>query len=533
MTRGIESLSAGAVGRSSFIVGAGIGGAQVIGIVRELYLASNVGLSGELDALLVAIGLTTLAAGLITSGASGALVPFYLEARSIHGSDDARRLSGTVIAWLAFAGLVISMAIAVFAPILIAVSGPGLGPEGHERATLYLRLLTPVMFVTVITTMMRVVCQAEEKFGLIAIANVTGPAATLATMLILWQALNLDALVVGSIVGSIATLAVLVVATAQAAAVPIPRLRNDPRLGAMLRHAGPVTVSGGILEFRGIADRAIATLLGPGAVSALRYAMVLIQPLTAIGPAWSSVIYPRLVHLTLGGPKGSLGAWAERTLRSVVAIFIPVAALTAAVAPVAVYFAYGRGAFTADDMTLTATTLAAYAPIIVTTMMLPVLVGSLNARRRGGMLLLGGALNVGLNVVLDVALGLWLGAPGIALATAIAEILVVTVFIRSMGRSIDPFDLRPFVRTLLLALLAIGPIALGIALLSWTGFGTPNTLGAFVTLGAFGIVGVLVYLIVASALGIPTAREVIEIGLGRLGRRRPVDPPSEPDQPLL
>lgn len=516
MTRGLDSLSPGAVGRSSVIVGAGVGGAQIVGIVRELYLAGNVGLSGELDALLISLGLTTLVSGLITGGASGALVPIYLQARVTNGMEDARRLSGTVIAWLAVAGLAISAAIALLAPVLVAVSGPGLGPAGHERAALYLRLLTPVMFVTVITTMMRVVCQAEEKFGLIAIATVTGPAVTLATMLALWQPLHLDGLVVGSILGSFATLVVLLVASARAAAMPIPRLRSDPRLVAMLRHAGPVTVSGGILEFRGIVDRAIATLLGPGSVSALRYALVLVQPLTAIGPAWSSVIYPRLVHLTLGGPEGSLAAWADRTLRSVVAIFMPVAVLTAAVAPVAVYFAYGRGAFTQEDMSLTAASLAAYAPIIVTMMMLPVLVGSLNARRQGGMLLLGGVLNVILNIVLDIVFAYWLGAPGIALATSVAEIFVVAVFIRSMGKSGDKIDLRPFVRTIRQAVLAIAPFAAVIAVLSWTGFGTVDTLSAALALAAAAVVGVGGYVLLGARLGISEARQILEFVVARL-----------------
>jgi putative peptidoglycan lipid II flippase len=520
VTVGRESLSPGAVGRSSLIVGAGVGGAQVVGIVRELYLAGHVGLSGDLDALLIALGLTTLAAGLITSGASGALVPIYLEARTTNGREDARRLSGAVIAWLGLAGLAISAAIALLAPVLVAVSGPGLGAEGHDRATFYLRLLTPVMFVTVITTMMRVVCQAEEKFGSIAIATVTGPATTLATMLVLWQSLGLQSLVVGSIAGSLATLAVLLVASGRADAVPIPRLRGDPRLGAMMRHAGPVTVSGGILEIRGIADRAIATLLGPGSVSALRYAMVLIQPLTQIGPAWSSVIYPRLVHLTLGAPKGSLAAWADRTLRSVVAIFVPIAALTAAVAPLAVFFAYGRGAFTTEDMSLTAATLAAYSPIIVTLMMLPILVGSLNARRQGGMLLIGGAVNVILNVVLDVVFAYWFGAPGIALATSVAEILVVALFIRSMGRWGDRFDLRPLMQTLGRAAVAIAPFALVIAVLSWSGFGATDTLAAALALAAAAAVGVIGYIIVAARLGITEARQIMGVVDERLVRIR-------------
>ena len=369
--------------------------------------------------------------------------------------------------------------------------------------------------------MMRVICQAEDQFGSIAIATVAGPAATVATMLLLWEPLNLGSLVVGNIVGAVAMLVVYLLATARADAVPIPGLTNDARLRGLARHAIPVSVSGGILELRGIVDRAIATLLGPGSVSALRYATVLITPLTQIGPAWSSVIYPRLVHLTLNAPQGTLATWVERTLRSVVAIFLPIAALSAAVAPVAVFFAYGRGAFTAEDQRLTAEVLAGYTPIVLTLMMLPIVVGSLNARRRGGMLLLGGAVNVTVNIVLDLVLAAWLGAPGIALSTSIAEIVVVALFIRSIARSTDAFDVRPFLRTIAVVAAAIAPFAIGIGLLSWNGFGTTSTIAALVTLGVFGIVGVLGYLVLASALGIETARGLIAMAFARLGRSSP------------
>jgi putative peptidoglycan lipid II flippase len=275
-------------------------------------------------------------------------------------------------------------------------------------------------------------------------------------------------------------------------------------------------VSGGILEIRGIADRAVASLLGPGSVSALRYATVLIQPLTQIGPAWASVIYPRLVQSTLGAPGGSLATWADRMLRYAIVIFTPIAALTAAVAPLAVFVAYGRGAFTASDMSLTAGVLAAYAPIIVTLMMLPVLVGSHNARRRGRLMLMGGTVNVILNVVLDLALGFWLGAPGIALGTSIAEIVVVAIFVRALAHSADAFDLGPLVRTIALAFVAVAPAGIAVAVLAWSGFGARDTITGALVLAGFGVVGVLGYVAVASWLDLAPAREVIKYVRERL-----------------
>jgi putative peptidoglycan lipid II flippase len=521
VTADAETIDTGAVGRSAAVVSAGIVGAQIIGVVRELWLASHIGLSGELDALLVSLGLTTIVAGLITGGATGALVPLYLEARTKNGRDDARSLSGATITWLGVIGVLLSIGMAALAPVLITISGPGLQPDDHALATEYLRRLTPVMFITVVTTMLRVVCQAEERFGWIAGATVAGPAVTVLIMLVFWGPLQLDSLVLGTIVGSVATLLVFVYATARVQALPIPRLQRDPRLVAMFRHAGPVTVSVGILEFRGIVDRAVATLLGPGSVSALRYAMVLIQPLAQIGPAWSSVIYPRLVHLSLNTRLGSLAGWAEQWLRAAVAIFVPIATLTAAVAPLAVFVAYGRGAFTVEDRTLTAQTLAAYAPILVTLMMLPILVGSLNARRRGGMLLLGGTINVILNVVLDLAFAYVLGAPGIALSTSLTEVIVVVIFIRWMART-DAFDLRPLVRTIVLSAFAIAPFALVIAALCWAGFGQTDLIGAIITLGVLGAIGVVGYVTLASWVGIDVARRTVEVLVEQASRVRAI-----------
>lgn len=518
---GREAVSPGAVGRSSVILLVGIGGAHAVGLVRELYLAAQVGLSGELDSVLIALALPALAAGVVTGGASGALIPVYLEAQTSHGRENARRLAGTVIAWIGLVGFVLALTVALIAPILITISGPGLRAEDFEIATGYLRLLAPLVFVNVIAAMLRGICQAEQVFRSMAIATFIGPAVTLVTMLLLWESLHLGALVTGTFVGSVVTMVVLLTAAARASALPIPRLRTDPRLREWMRHAAPLTLSGGILEIRGIADRAVASLLGPGSVSALRYATVLLSPLSQIGPAWSSVIYPRLVQATLGAPGGSLASWADQMLRYAVAIFAPIAALTAAVAPLAVYVAFGRGAFTAGDMHLTAAAVAAYAPGLVTLVLNPVLVGSLNARRRGRIMLMGGALNVTLNIILDVVLASWLGVAGIALAASLAGLTVTVLFIRVMGTSEDSFDPRPLARTATLATMAIAPFALAIGWLAWTGFGRGSTMTSAAILGGFGLLGVLGYLAVTSRFGPPEAPQLAQAVLGRLARIRP------------
>ena len=156
---------------------------QVLGIVRELFLAAQVGISTDFDAVLIGLVLPATLSSVLTAGVSTALVPAYIEARSSHGLAGARRLAGTVLAWLAIAGLLVAVLLEVFAPARCRSSGPGLSPADREQAVAYLRLVAPITMVAGVFGILYAVCQAEEQFSSIAWSILAGPVAALAIML--------------------------------------------------------------------------------------------------------------------------------------------------------------------------------------------------------------------------------------------------------------------------------------------------------------------------------------------------------------
>ena len=381
-------LSLLAVGRSAAILTGGTMVAQLLGFAREFYLAATIGVSSGLDAFLIALVVPMTLAGAITTGTTRALVPVYIEAAD---SRDAQRFAGNVMLWAGAAGLAVWMVLVTFADLTVSIAGPGLSVTAHDEAVGFLHTLAPLAFVMAVTAILYAVCQAEGRFGAIAVSTIAAPAVTLVTMLALWGDLGLGALALGSLVGPIVGLLILLLSTIRGSIVPIPIPRRDPRLGPFLRHAAPITLSTAILQLNVVGDRAIASLLGPGAVSTLRYAEVIVRtPISAIGPAWGSAIYPALVRAAVGVVSTSLASAVERTLHYVIAVFVPVAALTAAVAPLATSIAYERGAFGPEQVRLTAESVAGFAPLLLVLMMLTVLTGAHNARKRGTLLLVGG-----------------------------------------------------------------------------------------------------------------------------------------------
>jgi putative peptidoglycan lipid II flippase len=507
-----QPFSLQAVSRSAFILTGGATLAQLLAVGRELFLAAQLGLSVELDALFIALALPATLAGVLTSGVVTALVPVYMGLRAESGPLEARRFAGGVIVWIGLFGLAASVLVALLAELAVAVTGPGLDSSGRVAAVGYLRLLAPLAFVATVSSILYAVCQAEERFAGIAAANLATPAVALTTIVLLWPSIGLTSVAIGSLLGPLVGAVFLYLTTVRAAMAPLPTLRvSRADLGAFTRHAAPLTLSAGVLQMNMVVDRAIASILAPGGVSALRFAELLARaPIGVIAPAWGSAIYPALVRAAGERDAAALGRATGRTMRYGIALFLPLAALTAVVSPVAVTVAYARGAFNAEDVALTIPIVAAFAPLVLILMVSPVLTGALNARQRGRVLLAGGMLNAVLNLVLDVALGATIGVVGIALSSSITPAIVLLYFVRHLDSQERDLDPRGIGRTMWLSAAAVAPGTLVIGALIWAGL-VPAGLGpGLAALAIFGVVGILAYVGVAWLLRMIEIRTVVE-----------------------
>lgn len=518
MTASSTGPSLRRVGRSALILTGGSLAVQLVALGRELFVAAQVGLSRELDALLIALVLPLSLSGVLTSGTITALVPAYLEARSSAGPRQARRLAGAVLTLVATGAILVTISLIAFAGPVVAIAGPGLSEASRDSAVGYLRLLAPVALFSPVAGILTSLCQAEERFAPIALATLSGPATTLVVLVLLWGPLGLGAYALGHLLGPMVTTAVLLVATVRASIAPllIGRVRGLG-LGAFLSHALPLTMSGAILQINVIGDRAIASLIGPGAVSALRYGEVLIRtPITAIAPAWSSALYPAQVRAAGHAIASRLGATTGRSIAYALVAFVPVAILAVALAPLAVEVAFGRGKFGASEIAVTTGVVAAFGPLILVMMVSPVLAGAHNARRRGGVLLATGVMNVIMNITLDLVLGGWLGVAGIALSSSITGSILVGFLAVRLARAEDDFPLRQLALTTVRALGAIALPAAAVTAIAWSGVGRGGGLADLLLLIPVGLAAAIVYTITAIALGIEEIPTLLRLVAQRL-----------------
>ena len=187
-------------------------------------------------------------------------------------------------------------------------------------------------------------------------------------------------------------------------------------------------------------------------------------------------------------------------------------------APLAVAAAYDRGAFSDEDLQLTAGVVAVSAPLVVTWTVAPTLAIALNARRLGMVMLAASVLNVALNLILNVVLGVLLGVVGVALGTTLVSIVMVVFFSHRLARAEPAFKPRVLGRTFARASLAILPSAIAFGIPIWAGVVAGDLATRLAILVVAGVAGLTSYYGIARRLGLHEASAIIAFGKDTLRR---------------
>jgi putative peptidoglycan lipid II flippase len=490
------------------MVGTGVG--QLFALSRTIYVADQTGTSSDLDAVLVAMVLPTFIANLLINSIPAVLVAAYVDVRR-RDSRQAADLGFRVLVLTAAVGGLGTAATLLLFPVLIGILGPGLDAQAQETAVAAMPFVAPSVLFGSLAAVFGALCQGTGRFGILALAWAIGPAAGVVTVVTTWPAIGAAALGASQTMTFLVTLLVAAAPVVLAGIVrPVPASGHKGTL-RIVRSASPIATGTFFSQFNELVDRSLASLLAVGSVSALRYGEQLISaPVRLIVPGGSGALIPALAHAHAesGASSDRVGAIVRSSARWSLVLLTPAAAGAAALAPLVVSIAYGRGAFDLEAQQSTSLAVAGFAPLIVLSMLNAVLFAALNAVGRTRSIGLAAIVQAATNLILDVALGRLLGVAGIALATSIAAAVsaaVMGVALRPVLSDPGGFALR---RSALQALVASVVPAVPIAYVAWTfGFG-PADLARVVGLVILSALGLLIYAFLATALGLPEPRRL-------------------------
>jgi putative peptidoglycan lipid II flippase len=422
--------------RSTLIIAVFFGLEKVLGFVRQVAIARTFGLSATLDAYNAANNIPDLLFYLISGGALAiAFIPVLTDYREKRGLPEMWELFSRLANLVFLATTLLSILVALFAGPIVSLQigvAPGFTAEQRQMVSELMRLnLLATLFLSM-GGMVIGGLQANQHFLLPALAPAFYDLGMLFGIFILVPETGLQigplslpafgmgvrGLVYGAILGSALFLLV------QIPGLIYYRFRWKPALS--LRHPGvlqalsllgPRVGTVFFLQFVYVAQDNIASRLAVGTVSAMVYGWLFMQvPETLIGTAIGTALLPTLSEQSSRGDQQAYQDSLNRTLRVLLAITIPAAALLAiTLAPVIALLGFdGAG------VELVLWTSRAYLLGLIGHSILEVVVRAFYSKQDAITPLVAAFLTVSVFVILAILLGFRLGAPGMALANTLA-----------------------------------------------------------------------------------------------------------------
>lgn len=423
----------GSLLKSSAVVGAMTMISRVLGLVRDIVLASLLGASANADAFYIAFKVPNFLRRLFAEGAfSQAFVPVLSEYRTQRGFDEVRALIDRVAGALGGSLLVLTGIALVTAPWLTMVFAPGFTatPAKYALTVELFRITFPYLLLISMAGFAGAILNSYGRFAIPAITPVW-----LNIMLIL------SALLASRFFAEPAyALAFGVLAAGCVQLVfQLPflaRMRLLPRPKVDLQHEGvrrilklmvPALFGVSVSQINLLLDTILASFLPEGSVSWLYYAERLSElPLGVFAIAIGTVILPSLARKHASQSTQDFARTLDWAIRLVLLISLPsTVALVVLAEPILVaLFQYGK--MTANDVQMSALSLQAMALGLSAFMLIKVLAPGFYARQdlatpvRIGIIAM--VSNMVLNLLLVIPLHhyLKLGHVGLSLATTLA-----------------------------------------------------------------------------------------------------------------
>jgi putative peptidoglycan lipid II flippase len=364
--------------RATGIVSIAIFSSRILGLIREIVIASLFGATKNMDAFLTAFRAPNMLRDLFAEGAlSTAFVTTFSRRIATEGDESAWRLASKVATLTVVFMSALTLLGVLFAPAVITVLAPGFAPDKAELTILLTRIMFPFILLVSLAALVMGMLNARNIFGMPAMAS---------------SFFNL-----GSIIGGVAlcywldpqpdwrhphfgerglvglSIATLIGGFLQLI-VQFPALRRvgfrfrldfnwrDAGVRTILVLMGPATIAASAVQVNVAVNSGFASALGDGPMTWLNIAFRLMQlPLGIFGVAIGTVTLPLVSRKAALGDIPAFRDALAHALRLVMLLTIPSAIGLIVLAEPIISLIYQHGRFDAFATRQTAAALQFYA----------------------------------------------------------------------------------------------------------------------------------------------------------------------------
>jgi putative peptidoglycan lipid II flippase len=350
--------AAGVVGLGTFL-------SRILGLVRLQAIAYIFGYSAITDAFWIGFTLPNLLRSLLAEGAlSTAFIPVFSEWLAKRGEKEAQKLANNALNILMiFLAVVVGLGV-FFAPWYVPYLAFGFRkvPSQLSLAIKLTQVMFPFLFFISLAALAMAFLNCKGHFATPAFAPLLFSVAVILSALFLTPQFGIYSLAIGAVIGGGLQLLFQIPSLIQRGFGYCPTLSfKDPGIVKIGKLIVPATLGGVTLQVNVLINRVFASTLIPGSISALLYAMRLIQfPLGLFAIALSTAIFPTLSSLAAKERAAELREMVSLGVRLVLFVLIPSSVGLIIIRGPLISLLFQHGAFLAEDTLMTAQALVFY-----------------------------------------------------------------------------------------------------------------------------------------------------------------------------
>ncbi len=335
---------------------------RVLGLVRDMVIASQFGTSVFNDAYQFALKIPSMIFYIISGALATAIVPVFTEYAARGEKAGAWKIFNTLMIAVTLIYLTLALAGIAGAPILVKIVAPGFTGFKSGLTVELVRLVLPLMIFSGLASLFSGLLNANNIFGLPAFSNSVNNIFIIVSCLTIGSLFGIHGLALGT-----------TLAMAAMAAVQFPALYKNGfrfRLAIDLKSPGvrkvrwlaaPAALGIAVNQVNVFINMALASILPEGSYTALVYADKLIQfPLGFFVLALGTAVFPTLALRAAQGDRGKFYDTIVSSLKVVFIIIIPASVGLMVLRFPIIALIFKRGAFDQDSLELTAAALLFY-----------------------------------------------------------------------------------------------------------------------------------------------------------------------------
>ncbi len=403
--------------------------------IRDIVMARQFGLGGELDAFVVAAVVPMFLVAVLSVPIGTSIVPVFLAVRERESAAAALALARRVAILFLAAALVLAVLLAAAGPQLLEAAGWSALPEKADRTQAIMLWMLAIFVFSGLVTLANGLLNALGHYVVPAAAQAVVPIVAIVALLLFGVSHGAIVAAVAMFAGQLVNLALVFRALAVRGVSLLPAQAAAVKTGLFVSQYLPLVAAAAFMQLTVPVSTAMASVLPEGSVAALGLGSKAVLFATGlIGAAIASVVLPYFSRYMAQNRLLDARRELSFLLLAGTVIAIPVTLALHLLSEPFVRLAFEGGAFGSAEVGIVSRVMAngiLQLPFYVVSVLL---LKFAIATRHSGRVMLAAGIGLAANILLNLVLMERLGAPGIALsmtlAAALAAGLMLLLFCR-------------------------------------------------------------------------------------------------------